>query len=407
MKSPILSVFAQLAGCLAVSAGPVTTVPWNGHTGAVSFTYDDARSSQIPNLLPQLDALKIKATFFIAATGTGGDFEARKADWIAVSKNGHELANHTRNHVNVPADPGAASIIGDMAKYLRDLDASVESVTFAYPNCNVNGETGVGSEDFIARGCGGTRYAWTTQPSDWMNIVGLILTPTGASGAVTAINSAKSENRWLVTIIHDVKENPDAYSVTPADNKKLLDAAVSAGVWIDTYKTVAAYYRAHFTMDTVKAVPTDAGWSLAWKSPHPKMPKSVKLRVQLAAATFGSKFTVQQGGVTLPPESDGSYVIDFMKLSMNVIVGTTGIESGALLPDRLNARIVSGGIAFEGVIGLPEATVTDLQGHRLFRGRAADGLVPLPRRDLRGVLILSLADKVTGKSIRTLVNAVR
>ena len=55
-------------------------MPWNGHTGAVSFTYDDARPSQIPNLLPQLDALDIKATFFISLTGAGGDFEAKKAD---------------------------------------------------------------------------------------------------------------------------------------------------------------------------------------------------------------------------------------------------------------------------------------------------------------------------------------
>ncbi len=49
--------------CSAFAAGPVTTVPWNGHKGAVSFTYDDARDGQIPNLLPQLDSLGIKATF--------------------------------------------------------------------------------------------------------------------------------------------------------------------------------------------------------------------------------------------------------------------------------------------------------------------------------------------------------
>ena len=73
----LLGLIGSMA-CPELRAGPVTTVPWNGHTGAVSFTYDDARSSQIPNLLPQLDALGIKATFFISVTGAGGDFEARK-----------------------------------------------------------------------------------------------------------------------------------------------------------------------------------------------------------------------------------------------------------------------------------------------------------------------------------------
>lgn len=150
-RTAILHLFT----CIAPFAGPVTTVPWNGHTGAVSFTYDDARSSQIPDLLPQLDALRLKATFFICVTGAGGDWDARRAEWIQAARNGHELANHTRNHVNVPADPNAAAIITDMANYLRALDTVVQSVTFAYPNCNVNGLTGVGGENFIVRSCGG------------------------------------------------------------------------------------------------------------------------------------------------------------------------------------------------------------------------------------------------------------
>ncbi len=312
---------------LPLSAGPVTTVPWNGHTGAVSFTYDDARSSQIPNLLPQLDALRIKATFFIAVTGTGGDFTAKIAQWTQAARNGHELANHTYNHVNVPADPNAASIILQMAQYLRALDPVVQSVTFAYPNCNVNGKVGVGSEDFIARGCGQTSYSWATQPADWMNIQGLILTPTNVSTAVTFINSARTGNTWVSTIVHDVTANPpDQYSITPADNQRMLDAAVSDGLWIDTYQNIAAYYRAHFPLDATNATTTPSGWTLVWASPHPKMPKSVNLRVRLATATFGTNFTVQQGGITIAPETDGSYVIDFMKLQMTVTPNSTGIS---------------------------------------------------------------------------------
>lgn len=406
----------SLLGSLAISdlqAGPVTTVPWNGHSGAVSFTYDDARSSQVPNLLPQLDALGIKATFFIAVTGTGGDFEAKKTAWIAAAKNGHELANHTKSHVNVPADPGAASIILEMANYLRALDPVVQSVTFAYPNCNVNGKAGIGSEDFISRACGQTSYAWGTQPSDWMNIQGLILTPTNVATAVTMLNSAKTGNNWVTTIVHDVKESPDQYSLTPADNKKMLDAAVANALWIDTYQNVAAYYRAHFTMDAVNPSPINSGWSMSWTSPHAKMPKSVKLRVKLAAATFGNSFTVQQGGVTIPPETDGSYVIDFMKLSLNVVEGTTGIPSRTLLPSRLQARAGRGGIVFGGVVGGEvEAIVTDVGGSVLFRGtvsggRASERLVPIGEDRLKGVLFLTLVDRAGGASVRALVNATR
>ncbi len=405
-RSALNTVFliaSALAGAWSAYSGPVTTVPWNGHTGAVSFTYDDARSSQIPNLLPQLDALKIKATFFISATGTGGNFEARKTDWIQAAKNGHELANHTKSHVNVPADPDASSIISEMAKYLRALDPTVESLTFAYPNCNVNGKTGISSENFISRSCGQNNFAWASQPTDWMSVPGLILTPTNVNTAITMLNTAKSGNSWVSTIVHDVKEDPDSYSLTPADNKKMIDAAVANNLWIDTYQNVAAYYRAHFVMDAATESLIDAGWGLTWTSPHPKMPKSVKLRVKLAAATFGSKFTVQQTGVTILPEADGSYVIDFMKLSLKVIQGTSGVKSLALFPDKLFAHRMRNGIAFSGVRGEVEATVVNVDGTKLFQGPVMNGVVPLAEGSGHGLLFLTLRDRMGGGTRRVVV----
>ena len=204
---------------------------------------------------------------------------------------------------------------------------------------------------------------------------------------------------------------PDEYSLTPADNKKMLDAAVANALWIDTYQNVAAYYRAHFTMDAAVASPINSGWQMSWTSPHPKMPKSVKLRVKLAAATFGTSFTVQQGGVTIPREADGSYVIDFMKLSLNVVEGATGIPSRTLLPDRLQARATRGGIVFGGVAGGEvEAIVTDVRGAVLFRGTVPGGagserLVPIGEDRLKGILFLTLVDRAGGASVRALVNA--
>lgn len=392
----------------AAFAGPVTTVPWNGHPGAVSFTYDDARTSQLPNLLPQLDSLKLKATFFVASAGTGGDFEQRKPDWIKVAQKGHEIANHTRNHGNVPADPAAAAIITDMAAYLRGLDTSIQATSFAYPNCNVNGKAGVGGESFIARGCGGSKNPWDTQPSDWMNVVGLILTPGGGeSGGLAALNAAKTGNSWTVMLSHEVRANPDAYSVTPETNLKLLKAAIDGQLWIDTYSTVGAYYRAHFAMDAVVPAATAAGWTLAWTSPHPKMPKSVKLRVKLASATFGTDIVVQQGGAAIAPEADGSYVIDFMRLSMTVLKRTSALRSRAFFPAVLSAYAARDGIAFRGVIGEPEATVLDVRGKELFRGRVSGGSIPLHEARLQGILFLILRDRASGSSVRAMINATR
>jgi hypothetical protein len=359
--------------------------------------------------LPQLDSLKIKATFEIAITGVG-TFNANRAAWMQVSRNGHELANHTYPHTSL-SDANAASLVKDMADTLRRLDTSIQSVTFAYPNCVVpgtTGKTGVSAENFIARGCAQTTYAWGTQPTDWMNIQGLILSPTNTNTSVTMQGTAKTNNAWFITIVHDVANpTPDQYSVTPANNLVMLNAGISNGLWIDTYLRVGSYYRAHFTMDTVKAVATTGGWNLNWVSPHPKMPKSVPLRVNFAAATFGTVFTVQQNGVTLAPETDGSYIIDFMKLSMKVLQGTSSLKSRVVLPAKLDAQLTRNGIVFGGVAGTVDATVADVQGHMLFHGRVSDRFIPLHPNQMQGVLFLTLTNRATGASVHALINTIR
>ncbi len=413
MNTPSRIAPLLLLGLTSAFAGPVTTVPWNGHTGAVSFTYDDARDGQIPNLLPQLDSLGIKATFEIAASNVG-TFENRLSSWMQVSRNGHELANHTYYHINVPTtDPAATDTVHHMATYLRGLDTSIQSITFAYPNCVVGGDNGVSSENFIGRGCGTTTYAWGTQPSDWMNIQGLIITSspnTVTSAAVPLLNGAKTSNGWVITIIHDVvNPPPNQYSLTPADNLTVLKAGVSNNLWIDTYMHVGAYYRAHFTMDTAKAATVTGGWSLAWTSPHPKMPKSVPLRVKLASATFGTSFTVLQGGTVIPPQNDSSYIIDFMKLSLSVLQGTSGVKARRFLPSKLQVQMTQNGLLLGGLVGEVEATVSDVHGKTLFHGRVSESnhVVPLREDQLHGILFLTLANPVTRASIHTLINAVR
>ncbi len=350
---------------LALQAGgaPVTTVPWNGHTGAVSFTYDDARTSQIPYLIPQLDSLGIKATFFISIQNIG-DFNARRAQWIQAARNGQELTNHTYFHENVNGSNGdsVTKVVKAMADTLRKVDSTVKSLTFAYPNCNLTAnataKNGVSAENFMARSCANPTLNWGTQPSDWMAIPGEILGPTSASTAVTRINTAKTNNRWYVTIVHDVTPtSPDQYSMTPANNRTMLDAAISAGVWIDTYERVGSYYRAHFTMDTAKAVVNGNGWKIQWVAPHAKLPKSLLLKVKLDQATFGDSAVVVQNNAYVLRQADSSYVVDFMKLQMDVYPkGTVAVAPSvrfrnSSLQARVTGRIVR-------LKGLPEGTYT-------------------------------------------------
>jgi peptidoglycan/xylan/chitin deacetylase (PgdA/CDA1 family) len=354
---------AAFLGATAVHAGPITTVPWNGYTGAVSFTYDDGRPSQLSTLLPQqLDQTGVKVTFFLASSM----YNFKASDWGAVAKKGHELANHTSDH-GAPS----TSNVPSMAKTLRAIDPSVDAVTLAYPNCNVLGTDAVSAENFMARGCGSAQNSWTGNEPNWMNIQALIV-ETKANGsnlkaATDNIAAAKSGNSWTVILMHDVTtSNSDIYYLTPTENLAMLNAAVNAKVWVAPFGTVGAYYRAHFTMDKVTA--SGAGpWNLTWTSPHAKMPKSVKLKVKLDTKTFGDKFTVSQDGAAIAANTDGSYTIDFMKLKLAVTKGSSGVSRasglalGGVSLRRSATEIVMTGIGSTGF----DMTVRNLNGRIL------------------------------------------
>jgi peptidoglycan/xylan/chitin deacetylase (PgdA/CDA1 family) len=377
-----------LAGTAATIAGPVTTVPWNGHPGAISFTYDDGRPSQLANLIPQLDQLDVKVTFFLA--GSIYNFNSNQSQWAAQAKKGHELANHTADH-STPNSTNVAS----MASTLRKLDTSVQAVTLAYPNCNEGGTSYVSAENFMARGCSSATYAWTNEPSDWMNIQGLIVTSSNIAPVTSNINAAKSGNAWAVIINHDVTtSSSDVYYLTPTDNQTMLKNAIAASIWVAPYGTVGAYWRAHFTMDKVTAS-GNGPWTLTWTSPHPKMPKSVMLKVKLAASTFGDSVVVTQGGNVIARNSDNSYTIDFMKLTMTVAKKdpSTGLLADGSIPATI--RTSATGLVLSGLSsGAYTLELRSLSGALLSRtsvhstGEASTS-VPFAVHDRCAVAILS------------------
>jgi peptidoglycan/xylan/chitin deacetylase (PgdA/CDA1 family) len=311
------SLVALVAAGL-VSAGPVTTVPWNGHPGAASFTFDDACQSQLDNVVPALKARSIHATFFLY--DVGGTFTNNKAKWVAAAKDGNELANHSVDHADFSKTIDATYQVGDMASRLRKSDPSVEAVTFAYPYCAIGYESAVGAENIIGRGClFAAPYQplqWKNPPSDWNNVGAIYVSDdANASGpTLTALDAAKSGG-WISTLNHGV--GGDWAVVSTANVLAMFDRAIANNLWVGTYQDVAAYWRAALVMDKVSA--TGAGpWTLSWTSPHAKMPKSVKLRVKLDVATFGNDVTVSQAGTEIPANSDGSYTVEFMKLGMTV-----------------------------------------------------------------------------------------
>ena len=330
-------------------AGPVTTVPWNGHPGAVSFTFDDACASQLTNAVPALKARKINATFFLYNSGNA--FTNNKAAWVSAAKDGNELANHTLDHSDLSKATNAATEVTSMATLLRGADPSVEAVTLAYPGCAVGNETAVGAENFLARSClfsaPYTPLQWKNQPSDWLNVAAIYVSDdaTASGPTITAIDAAKNGG-WISTLVHGV--GGDWLTISTPNVTAMFDRAIKDSLWVGTYQQVGAYWRAHFTMDAV-GLPTGASPSvLEWGSPHPRMPKSVMLKVKIDTAAFGKSFAVSQDDVAIPANADGSYTIDFMKLKMNVTRKMTGIDDPTIY-GTVRATVAGSSLVFKGL----------------------------------------------------------
>jgi peptidoglycan/xylan/chitin deacetylase (PgdA/CDA1 family) len=123
----------------------VLTVPWaaragapiawpNGARAAVSLTYDDGLDSQLDYAVPQLQAARLKATFFLVQQ----NMEARLADWQAVARMGHEIGDHTENHpcglAHYSASGFRAAQIAPMERFLdRNFGPAPLRRPYAYP----------------------------------------------------------------------------------------------------------------------------------------------------------------------------------------------------------------------------------------------------------------------------------
>jgi peptidoglycan-N-acetylglucosamine deacetylase len=132
---------------------------WHNKKCAVCLTYDDALNIDLDNVVPILDSLNMKGTFYISGYSLG--FRERLSEWKAVAEKGHELGNHTLFHPCEGKSPGREWVkpeydlntytmqrLVDEVKMsnalLKAIDGKSER-TFAYP-C---GDTKVGDSSYV------------------------------------------------------------------------------------------------------------------------------------------------------------------------------------------------------------------------------------------------------------------
>ncbi len=134
---------------------------WHNKKCAVCLTYDDALNVDLDNVIPILDSMGLKATFYISGFSPG--FRERLSEWKAVAEKGNELGNHTLFHPCEGKSPGRGWVKPeyDLNNYtmqrlvdeIKTANALLKAVdgkserTFAYP-C---GDKKVGDSSYVPK----------------------------------------------------------------------------------------------------------------------------------------------------------------------------------------------------------------------------------------------------------------
>ncbi|RZK98675.1 MAG: T9SS type A sorting domain-containing protein [Hymenobacter sp.] len=218
---------------------------WRGFkAAAVTYTFDDNTSNQLPVALPLFDQYNFKTTLF-TVTSWGPNWAGLRT----ASANGHEVTSHTVTHPSL-GPLTVAQQITELQQSQATIKANVPTAkceTVAYPNC-VTGDLPTIQTYYIAgRVCSGQIMPAT--PPDFYNLSAII---TGTTGSVqTAANfnakvdAAKTAKGWCVFLTHGINAD-GGYSPTQSSELATHLAYVnanSADFWVSTFSDVVKYIK--------------------------------------------------------------------------------------------------------------------------------------------------------------------
>lgn len=219
VKTP-LSILLVLI-YMATNAQQLEKKPWNNRKCAVALTYDDGLDVHLDNVIPILDSLGFKGTFY--AQGNSESLDVRMEDWRKAANKGHELGNHTLFHPcsKTPKGRNWVSNDYDLAKYsikrikdelilantlLKAIDGKTER-TFAYTCGDI--EAGDSSfvdivkENFVAARGVAPSYN-SIEKTNLNNIGAIVILNQPVNELIEIAKQAIKNNTLVVFLFHGV-----------------------------------------------------------------------------------------------------------------------------------------------------------------------------------------------------------
>lgn len=258
--------------------GNLAVINWAGFTGAVSYTFDDANSSQISHY-SELNALGVHLTFYLQTNKN----EAANSIWAQALLNGHELGNHTQSH---PQTGNGSDI--DAATTFIQQHFGVTPLTMAAPYGDSSYISLASSRFLINRGVQGGSIAPNSN-TDPYNLPCFIPATGAAASAMTApVSSARTSGNWQILLVHGFSGGSDG-AYQPVDIAQFTSSVKSVkafgDLWIDSVINIGAYWRAQKLFSSLS--PTISGTEMTYRWTLPAhFPSGKYLRVKVSGGTL-------------------------------------------------------------------------------------------------------------------------
>ncbi|WP_207423214.1 polysaccharide deacetylase family protein [Desertivirga brevis] len=261
MTIRFLPVIALLLLLNRTSSAQNATRNWNGKKSAVVLTYDDALNVHLDKVIPALDSLNLKGTFYLIAASNV--VSNRMDEWRKAAKTGHELGNHSLNH---PCDgnlPGRSFVTdeGDLSKYsveravkeIRIANTLLKAIdgkdrrTYAYP-C---GDLKIGDSLYYSSlkndfsGARGVTSRYTQiKEVDLSNIDAFFEANTTGEKMIQQVKEAENTGSLIVFLFHGIGGEHNL-NVDFEEHKKLINYLKrnEKNIWIAPMVEVAEFIR--------------------------------------------------------------------------------------------------------------------------------------------------------------------
>jgi peptidoglycan/xylan/chitin deacetylase (PgdA/CDA1 family) len=246
----------------ALQAQSAFTWP-EGKRVAVSFSFDDARASQVDVGVPLFDKHGAKVTLYVNARNLRNRLEA----WKKAAAGGHEIGDHTNSHpctLNLPFSAKNALEDYNLARMEKELDGStaelqrvlgVKPVTFAYPcgqkfvgrGADVQSYVPLIAKRFLA-GRGWRDEGWNDPVRcDMAQLMGFESDGLSFEQMKAEVAQAAAAGGWLVFAGHDIGTPGRAQTTLASSLDEFLRYAADPknGIWLDTVAAVGKYVVNH------------------------------------------------------------------------------------------------------------------------------------------------------------------